>query len=89
MHVFAVDNAIVRAADPAFIGYCIGRGADVGSKACPKAGPHEKVGVLCKRGGRYSVVEYSEMDRAAAEARDAATGELTYNAGNICIHWYR
>jgi len=29
------------------------------------------------------------VDRSAAEQRDPATGELTYNAGNICIHWYR
>lgn len=42
VHVFAVDNAIVRAADPVFVGFCLSSGADVGSKACPKAGPHEK-----------------------------------------------
>jgi UDP-N-acetylglucosamine/UDP-N-acetylgalactosamine diphosphorylase len=87
VHVFAVDNAIVKAGDPAFLGFCMGRGADVGSKACPKTGPHEKVGVLCKRGGAYAVVEYSELDKASAEAVDAA-GELLYNAGNICIHYY-
>jgi UDP-N-acetylglucosamine/UDP-N-acetylgalactosamine diphosphorylase len=88
VHVFAVDNAVVKVADPVFVGFCLERGADVGSKACPKAGPHEKVGVLCVRGGRHTVVEYSEMDRAAAELRDAATGELAFNAGNICIHWF-
>jgi UDP-N-acetylglucosamine/UDP-N-acetylgalactosamine diphosphorylase len=87
-HVFAVDNAVVRAADPAFLGFCLGAGADVGSKACPKAGPHERVGVLCLRDGAYTVVEYSEMDAATAELRDAATGELAFNAGNICIHYY-
>jgi UDP-N-acetylglucosamine/UDP-N-acetylgalactosamine diphosphorylase len=88
VHVFAVDNAVVKVADPVFVGFCLERGADVGSKACPKAGPHEKVGVLCVRGGRHTVVEYSEMDRAAAERRDAATGELAFNAGNICIHFF-
>ena len=87
-HVFAVDNAVVRAADPVFLGYCMSKGADVGSKVCPKAGPHEKVGVLCRRDGAYTVVEYSEMDKATAELRDDVTGELTFNAGNICIHYY-
>ena len=88
VHVFAVDNAVVRVADPVFLGYCLARGADVGSKACAKAGPHEKVGVLCLRGGRYAVVEYSEMDAASAEMRDPATGALAFNAGNICIHYF-
>jgi UDP-N-acetylglucosamine/UDP-N-acetylgalactosamine diphosphorylase len=88
VHVFAVDNAVVRAGDPVFLGYCDSRGADVGNKVCPKAGPHEKVGVLARRGGAYTVVEYSEMDKASAEAVDPATGALLYNAGNICIHYY-
>ena len=88
VHVFAVDNAIVRAADPAFIGYCLSRGADVGSKVVAKAGPHEKVGVLCLRDGAYSVVEYSEMDKATAELRDERSGALAFNAGNVCIHYY-
>ncbi len=47
-----------------------------------------QVGVLCKRGGVYSVVEYSEMDAATAERRDPATGALVFNAGNLCIHYY-
>jgi UDP-N-acetylglucosamine/UDP-N-acetylgalactosamine diphosphorylase len=88
VHVFSVDNVIIKVGDPLFLGFCYKRGADVGSKACPKAGPHEKVGVLCKRGGRYTVVEYSEMDKASAELRDTTTNELVYNAGNICIHYY-
>lgn len=88
VHVFAVDNAIVRVADPTFFGYCLARDADVGSKVCAKAGPHEKVGVLCLRDGAYSVVEYSEMDKATAELTDPASGELLFNAGNLCIHYY-
>lgn len=88
LHVFAVDNALVRVADPVFLGFCLESKADVGSKVCPKTGPHEKVGVLCRRGGAYAVVEYSEMDRASQEALDAATGKLKFNAGNLCIHYY-
>jgi UDP-N-acetylglucosamine/UDP-N-acetylgalactosamine diphosphorylase len=87
VHVFAVDNAIVRAADPEFLGFCLRARADVGSKVCPKAGPHEKVGVLCRVGGAYSVVEYSDMDRATAELR-GEDGALVFNAGNLCMHYY-
>ncbi len=88
VHVFAVDNAVVKAADPVFFGFCLESDADVGSKSCPKAGPHEKVGVLCRRQGAYTVVEYSEMDKASAELRDPSTGELVFNTGNICIHYF-
>jgi UDP-N-acetylglucosamine/UDP-N-acetylgalactosamine diphosphorylase len=77
----------VRPADPAFLGFCLARDADVGSKVCAKAGPHEKVGVLCEVGGVYSVVEYSEMPREAAERR-GADGALEFNTGNLCIHYY-
>ena len=87
VHVFAVDNAVVLPACPVFLGLCLSMGADVGSKVCAKAGPHEKVGVLCKVGGGYSVVEYSELDKATAELR-GADGQLVYNTGNLCIHYY-
>ena len=87
VHAFAVDNAVVLPACPVFLGLCLASGADVGSKVCAKAGPHEKVGVLCKVGGAFSVVEYSEMDKAAAELR-GADGQLVYNTGNLCIHYY-
>ena len=32
VHAFAVDNAVYRVADPVFVGYCLGRDADVGNK---------------------------------------------------------
>jgi hypothetical protein len=32
VHAFAVDNAVCRVADPVFLGYCLGRDADVGNK---------------------------------------------------------
>lgn len=87
LHAYAVDNMVSKVADPLFVGLCLDRGADVGSKVVPKAGAHEKVGVLCRKGGRYAVVEYSDMPDAAKE-QTAADGALRYNAGNICVHAY-
>jgi len=87
VHVFSVDNAIGKVADPMFIGYCISRGADVGNKVVWKAEPGEKVGVIGKRGGSYSVIEYSEMSKEDCEKTDSA-GKLLYGAGNICNHFY-
>lgn len=87
VHAFAVDNAVCKVADPVFAGYCVANGADVGSKVCWKVAPEEAVGVLCKKGGRFAVVEYSDMADALKELRDES-GELTYGAGNVCIHFY-
>jgi UDP-N-acetylglucosamine/UDP-N-acetylgalactosamine diphosphorylase len=89
VHCSSVDNALVLAADPLFIGYCVEMGADCGAKVCAKARAEEAVGVLCaaEQGGA-KVVEYSELEASAAKEIDAATGELRLNAGNICNHFY-
>lgn len=49
VHVFSIDNALVRVADPHFLGYCIEKKADCGNKSVWKAEPGEKVRVRSRR----------------------------------------
>eukprot|EP00977_Amphora_coffeiformis_P014718 scaffold4201_cov178-Amphora_coffeaeformis.AAC.13 len=88
LHIFSIDNALVKPADPVFIGHCISQGADCGNKSVWKAHPHEKVGVVALRNGKPCVVEYSEISKEMAEQVDAH-GRLAFGAGNICNHFYR
>ncbi len=84
---YSVDNALVRVCDPHFTGFAIHSGAPAASKAVIKAGPREKVGVLCLRNGKPSVLEYSEMSEDMLEAR-SGDGKLRYAAANIAVHLF-
>jgi UDP-N-acetylglucosamine/UDP-N-acetylgalactosamine diphosphorylase len=82
INCFAVDNVLQRIADPVFIGATIQGNCDAGGKVIKKAYPDEKLGVICNRNGHPSVIEYYEMDKARAEAKDE-NNELLYNYGVI------
>lgn len=85
---FHIDNPSVQVTDPVFIGLhhaAEDSSGQMSSKMVAKAGPDEKVGVLCRSGGRTRVIEYSDLPASLANKRDAGGG-LVFNAGSVGIH---
>lgn len=87
---YGVDNALVRVADPCFLGFFIDKGVSAAAKVVRKAYPQEKVGVFVRRGkgGPLTVVEYSELDPSLASAINQQTGRLRYCWSNVCLHMF-
>ncbi|XP_021766552.1 UDP-N-acetylglucosamine diphosphorylase 1-like isoform X2 [Chenopodium quinoa] len=87
---YGVDNALVRVADPTFLGYFIDKNVSAAAKVVKKAYPQEKVGVFVRRGkgGPLDVVEYSELDPSVASAVNQETGRLRFCWSNVCLHMF-
>ena len=82
INIFAVDNVLQRIADPVFVGATIEGKYQSASKVVRKVEPHEKMGLLCLEDNKPSIVEYYEMSKEMAEAKDS-DGSLTYKFGVI------
>lgn len=85
VYYFQVDNPMVEIADPAFIGLHVSRQADISLKLCAKRDPKEGLGVVVTRGGRFEMVEYTELTDEQANRR-TASGELYFKYGSVAIH---
>lgn len=87
VHMYGVDNILVKIAHPSLVGFAAERDVDVVNKVVLKTDPAERVGVMALRGGKASVVEYSEITTEDSTRRDAQ-GQLLFNAGNIANHLF-
>lgn len=83
--VGGIDNVLVKMFDPIFIGVFIDEGKPAASKSVIKSYPEEKVGVFCKKNGKPSIIEYTELSKEMANAVDK-NGELIYGESNIIVH---
>jgi UDP-N-acetylglucosamine/UDP-N-acetylgalactosamine diphosphorylase len=82
---FGVDNAICQIADPQLLGYTAHRELDICSKTCKKANAGEKVGLVCLKDGKPTVIEYSDIsDELRTKTTD--NGELYLQDSHICIN---
>jgi len=82
---FQVDNPLVCAIDPLFLGLHELRGAEMSAKCLPKRDPMEKLGNFCVMNGRVTVIEYSDLPEELARAT-TEDGRLRFSAGSIAIH---
>ena len=82
-----VDNCLVKMVDPVLMGIAIQKHVTAAGKSVVKPNPGEKVGVFCKKNGRPSVVEYTEIPKEMAEAKDER-GELIYGESHILCNLF-
>ncbi len=82
---FQVDNPLTRVARPEFLGAHRLADAEMSNVVVRKRSPEERMGVVATRGGRTTLVEYSDLPDALAQARDEK-GELVFWAGSIAVH---
>ena len=79
LNVYSVDNVLQKICDPAFIGATVIKQCRCGAKVVKKAGPDEKVGVLCSEDGKPTIIEYYEMPENLKNK--TKKGELVYRYG--------
>lgn len=88
LNIFSVDNVLQKIADPVFIGATIEGNYEVGSKVIRKVDPFEKVGVMCNKNERPSIIEYIDLTDEMAKETDE-NGERVYNFGVILNYLFK
>lgn len=85
--ICGVDNVLVKIIDPILLGFSALNNYKITSVSCIKAEPQEKVGVLCKKNGRPSVVEYTEFpDELKGSLNE--NGELAFGEGHLLMNLF-
>ena len=77
-----VDNPLAKMVDEILIGICEEKNVLEAGKSLVKANPEEKVGVFCKKNGKPSVIEYTEITKEMANQVDE-NNNLVYGESHI------
>jgi UDP-N-acetylglucosamine/UDP-N-acetylgalactosamine diphosphorylase len=93
-HIFymQVDNPLVSVCDAEFLGYHLLSGSELSTLVVAKESPLENLGNVVSVGGQVQILEYSDLNRAAAQhpelaERRAADGTPVFWAGNLGVHF--
>ncbi|ODV85920.1 hypothetical protein CANARDRAFT_198135 [[Candida] arabinofermentans NRRL YB-2248] len=89
IHMYCVDNVLVKVCDPIFIGFASENDYDIATKVVRKRNASESVGliVIDDELKQPCVVEYSEISKELSEKLDQ-DGLLYFRAANIVNHYY-
>ena len=79
-----IDNPLVKMVDEVLIGLSKEKQVLEAGKSLIKANPKEKVGVFCKKNGKPSVVEYTEITEEMANKVDE-NNKLVYGESHIIV----
>ena len=77
-----IDNPLAKMVDEVLIGLAKENGVLEAGKSLVKANPKEKVGVFCKKNGKPSVIEYTEITDEMANETDEKNN-LVYGESHI------
>lgn len=86
--ITGLDNILMKPIDVMPLGIMIDKGVKSIGKSIKKEKPDEKMGVFCKKDGKISVVEYSEISKDLAEKRNE-NNELVYGDAHLLWNIYR
>jgi UDP-N-acetylglucosamine/UDP-N-acetylgalactosamine diphosphorylase len=82
---FQVDNVLTRICDPVYMGYHIQGKSEMSNKVVRKEYPEEKMGILCRAGGKLQLIEYSDLSEQDMYAKNP-DGSMKFWVGNIATH---
>ena len=83
----AVDNPLAKLVDPLLLGYASSHSMKAASVSIVKNSAKERVGILCKRNSKPSVVEYTEISDEMAEAVDE-NNEFLFGESHIMMNLF-
>lgn len=87
IYIGGVDNILSKMVDSLLVGIVAEKKLLVGTKSIVKAYPEEKVGVFCKKNGKPSVVEYTEISKEMSEEK-CENGELKFSESHILCNLF-
>lgn len=91
IHMYCVDNALVKVADPVFLGFAINKQFELATKVVRKRDATESVGLIVLNDDlqKPCVIEYSEISAELANKTEANDpSKLFLRAANIVNHYY-
>ncbi len=80
-----IDNILLKNVDAFFLGLAIENKQDIASKSIFKQTPLEKTAVYCKKYGKPSILDYSQIDLQLSNLKDE-NGMFLYREANMLSH---